>query len=383
MSVIAAPMHSGKQPLMWMIDKIWSQPCNLMNAMQKPIAKPNQLNLTDVDNDEHLIIIVAKQFAAVNVVEKPITVNDTNANVTPQHTNNVPAVDNGGYNVQPKPVIMSIKCASINNNIADAQIMYDALFNFAKPTSGEQINNGTKMLPYKPNNTGIAKPKIIIKPCNVTYTLYESYDIINLIPGDANSNLMINDEIVAHVKPAKPNMPQNIPTNLWLTVDTNTFIADNIMSAMIHKNAVNAADVANAQNIVQSWPDAQFAAQIDNAIPNAVNTNVITIEPAPNILQLQHNTTEQLIAMYVANTNENINVSVVNIITIPKKFNALLYNAAIIKISAMFSDAMFLNAIAVNDAITALKPNAPHVIVLQIANNAAATNVVALMFTIP
>ena len=127
----------------------------------------------------------------------------------------------------------------------------------------------------------------------------------------------------------------------------------------------------------------QFAAQIDNAMPNDVNTNVITIEPAPNIILLQHNTTEQLIAMYVANTYVNINVSVVNIIAIPKKFNALLYNADIIKISAMFSDAMFLNAIAVNDTIKNLKPKPPHVTVLQIANNAAATNVVALMFVIP
>ena len=253
MSVVITDIADDKQPLIHAGDNKWSLACKPMNMMQKPIANANQLNFADddtaqlpvqlPDGEPHLIIIVAKQFAAVNVVEKPITVNDTNANVTPQHTNNVPAVDNGGYNVQPKPVMMSIKCASINNNIADAQIMYDALFNFAKPTSGEQINNGTKMLPYKPNNTGIAKPKIIIKPCNVTYTLYESYDMINLIPGDANSNLMINDEIVAHVKPAKPNMPQNIPTNLWLTVDTNKFIAPMYSTTIIYQAMIdNAVD---------------------------------------------------------------------------------------------------------------------------------------------
>lgn len=107
---------------------------------------------------------VATKFIDDNVVEKPITVMPKIVIVIPYTANNVPAVDNGGYNVQPKPVTTSHKCANNTNNNELTQITQLKLFNFAQPTSGEQINNGTNKLPKWPNKIGIAKPKIINKP---------------------------------------------------------------------------------------------------------------------------------------------------------------------------------------------------------------------------
>ena len=73
---------------------------------------------TNAPANDDLNVTVATKFIDDNVVEKPITIKPNTAIVIPYAANNVPDVDNGGYNVQPNPVITSIKCAcnKINND---------------------------------------------------------------------------------------------------------------------------------------------------------------------------------------------------------------------------------------------------------------------------
>jgi hypothetical protein len=78
---------------------------------------------------------------------------------------------NGGYNVQPVPLLTSTFIAKSIKVYDSGIIKTDILLTLGYVTSDAPKYIGMKILPNVPNNTGITKKKIISNPCKVILRL--------------------------------------------------------------------------------------------------------------------------------------------------------------------------------------------------------------------
>jgi len=83
----------------------------------------------------------------------------------------IKAVLNGGYNVQPTPLVNSLFIVNTIQEYDNGTIKTDILLILGYVISGAPKYKGIKIFPKLPNNPGITKKNIISKPCKVILRL--------------------------------------------------------------------------------------------------------------------------------------------------------------------------------------------------------------------
>jgi hypothetical protein len=91
---------------------------------------------------------------------------------TPTGDKLISDVLNGGYNVQPVPLLQNSLFKDKSTKVYDSGIIKtDILLTLGYATSDAPKYIGTKVFPSPPNNPGITKKKIISNPCKVILRL--------------------------------------------------------------------------------------------------------------------------------------------------------------------------------------------------------------------
>src|SRR5580692_2686500 len=125
-----------------------------------------------------------------------------------------PEVDSGAYSVQPAPTPLAP--GSPSKKVEAKSSANEVLFMRGNAMSGAPIISGTNQLPKPPIIAGITMKKIMIRPCEVTNTLYVWVSWKICTPGYINSARIAID-IAAPITPAMiANTRYIVPMSLWL-----------------------------------------------------------------------------------------------------------------------------------------------------------------------
>src|SRR3954447_8302310 len=165
-----------------------------------------------------MLKMVVMKLMAPNIEDAPARCSDRIAKSTAGP--GWPEVDSGAYMVQPAPTPLAPGSPStkveINSSAKEAgSSQKEMLFIRGNAMSGAPIINGTNQFPKPPIIAGITMKKIIIRPCEVTNTLYVWVSWNSCTPGYISS-MRIMIDIAAQMPPAMiANTRYIVPMSLW------------------------------------------------------------------------------------------------------------------------------------------------------------------------